>query len=108
MTVRKFPIAIAALAVCGAAQAAPVVSFKAPLANATVSGTLSGGACEALVASTAAVSKVRFFVGGTPVGTADQSSPWRCSLDTTQLANGSHKLVARAFDVNGASDQTSV
>jgi hypothetical protein len=110
MTAGRFPIALAVLAVCGAAQAAPVVSFKAPLPNATVSGTLSGGACEALVSSSAAVTKVRFSVdsGTNPIGTADRAAPWRCSLDTTRLANGSHKLIVRAFDVNGESDKATI
>ena len=100
----KSPLALALAACAFSIQAAPAVSFKAPLANATVSGTLSGGACEAVVASSAEVSKVRFFVdGGTnPVGTADRASPWRCSIDTTKLSNGSHSLIAKATDATGA------
>ena len=45
----KSPIALAALALCGAlpisAHAAPTVSWVTPTANATVRGTISGSAC---------------------------------------------------------------
>jgi len=106
----KSPLALALSATALAVHAAPVVSFKAPLNNQTVSGTISGGACEALVASTATVARVHFFIDDlkTPVAAADKASPWRCNLDTTKLANGSHKLIARAYDVNNAADSTRI
>ncbi len=83
------------------ATSGPVVSFKAPLAGATVSKTLSASACEALVSNgTTAIRQVQFFVDGAALNT-EGSAPWNCSFDTTKVADGTRNLRAVATDVNG-------
>src|SRR3954466_14937594 len=74
--------------------------FKAPLAGATVSGTLSNDKCYIRGAG---VTRVDFFLDSTPLGSdtvmADGMS---CVLDTTKFANGAHQLKAVARNSAGA------
>ena len=63
MFFRKPSIAVAAALVVGvplSALAAPSVAIKAPLNGATISGTITGSACEAAVTSSVAMSRVVF------------------------------------------------
>jgi hypothetical protein len=114
MKLRHSPVALALLAAGVlaplAVQAAPSVSITSPASGATVSGTISSTACEAIASASGGVKRVRFFIDSkaTPLGGSDSSSPYRCTLDTTQLANGSHKLIARAWDNDGVSRATSI
>ena len=87
-----------------AAQAALTVSFKAPSSGATISGTLQGSACE--VTGTE-IKRVRFHLDTTELN-KDASSPWQCVLDTTNFANGTHTLMAVAFDRKGNSTSTQI
>ena len=87
----------AAGAVLPLAAQAGSVTFKAPLAGATVSGTLSGSACEV---SAGGASRVEFFLGSAALNVASVA-PWRCGLITTQFSNGSYLLKAVAYDKRG-------
>jgi hypothetical protein len=70
----------------------------------TVSASESGSAGTITLAATASdnvgVSRVEFHVDGALKAT-DSSSPYQASLDSTTLADGSHTLVARAYDAAG-------
>jgi hypothetical protein len=92
-------IAVAAAFASGSAFAAPTVSWKQPYNGKTVSGTISGSACEATGSS---IRYVRFYVDNKQVS-YDPGSPWNCSIDTRQLSNGTHYLRAVAYDSSGAS-----
>jgi hypothetical protein len=87
-----------------AAQAAVTVSFQTPSSGATISGTLQGSACE--VAGTE-IRRVQFHLDSTPLN-KDNGSPWTCVLDTTRFTNGSHTLMAVAFDKRGNSTSTQI
>lgn len=70
----------------------------------TVTASESGSSGSVTLAATAsdntAVSKVDFYVDGMLKG-SDSSSPYSLTLDSTTLANGSHSLVAKAYDAAG-------
>src|SRR5687767_9361076 len=104
MMLKKSSTALAVISLCAAiplnAQSAPTVSFSAPSNGGTVSGTLSGTACQ--VSSGSSLYRVRFFVDSTTLNT-DYDSPYNCSLDTRTLSNGTHILKATAWDSAGAS-----
>ncbi len=103
MNFRKTPMAVAALALCGAmpilAQAAPTVSWSQPLSGATLRGTVSGSACAVTTSSTA--TRVTFNANSWQINN-DYSSPFNCEFDTTRLSDGSYTLRARAYDASGA------
>jgi len=109
MKLKMSPTALAVVSLCAAiplnAQSAPTVSFSAPANGGTVSGTLSGSACQ--VNSGSSLYRVRFSVDSTTLNT-DYSSPYNCSLDTRTLSNGTHVLKATAWDSAGASATTQV
>src|SRR3954464_13884012 len=114
MSFRRSPIAVAALAGCGAmplaAQAAPTpapmsgsldVWFKAPLNGSTVSGVLAGGS-TCYVNASGSVRSVAFTMDSTSLNT--DSAPadgMQCALDTTKFANGSHQLKAVVTGTDG-------
>jgi hypothetical protein len=77
---------------------APTVSLTTPAANATVSGTVN---VAANAADNVAVASVQFKLDGVNLGTADTSSPYSYSWDTTGTSNGSHTLTAVATDTTG-------
>jgi hypothetical protein len=85
---------------------APTVSFTAPSAGQTVSGTIS---YAANASDDAGVARVDFALDSNALF-SDTSSPYAGSLDTTKLANGTHVLKATAFDAAGlsASSQVSI
>jgi hypothetical protein len=67
----------------------------------TVSASEAGSSGTITLSATASdnvgVSKVEFYVDGTLKAT-DTTSPYSATLDSTTLANGSHSLVAKAYD----------
>ena len=77
------------------ADAAPGATLTAPTAGATVSGTV---ALKATATDDVGVAGVTFLVDGAPVGSEDTSSPYEFSWASTGVANGSHKIAARARD----------
>jgi hypothetical protein len=70
----------------------------------TVSATESGSAGAITLSATASdlngIAKVEFYVDGVIKGT-DTTSPYGMSLDSATLSNGSHALVAKAYDPSG-------
>jgi carbon monoxide dehydrogenase subunit G len=75
----------------------PTVSISAPANGATVSGTVT---ISASASDNVGVTRVEFFVDGVLVG-SDATAPYSVAWDTTQYADGSHTLTARAFDAAG-------
>ena len=76
----------------------PTVSITAPLAGATVSGSVP---VRASATDNIGVTSVRFLAGTTPIGDEDTSAPFEVSWDTTAAANGPYSLSAIARDAAG-------
>jgi hypothetical protein len=85
--------------------APPTIAVTTPSAGAKVSGTFSvaGTASDDVSVATVAVS-----VDGGAYAAAQGTTAWTYSLDTTQLANGSHTLTAQATDGTGKTSTSSV
>jgi hypothetical protein len=86
----------------------PTVSITSPTSGATVSGTITSGVTvsgtirvTASASDNVAVASVQLQVDGADVGTADTTSPYTFSLNTTALSDGSHSLTAVATDPSG-------
>ena len=77
---------------------APTVSVTGPANGATVSGTVN---LAATASDNDGVAGVQFLVDGVALGAEDTSSPYSVSWNTTEVANGSHTLTARARDAAG-------
>ena len=88
----------AAILTVNADTTPPNVSITAPLAGATVSGTII---VTASASDNVAVANVQLQVDGGNVGSPDTSTPYNFSFDTTTLSNGSHTLTAVATDNAG-------
>jgi glucose/arabinose dehydrogenase/PKD repeat protein len=73
---------------------APTVSVTAPAAG-TVSGTV---ALRATASDDIGVSGVQFLVDGTAFGAEDTSAPYEIQWPSTSVANGTHRVSARARD----------
>jgi hypothetical protein len=98
MKLKLTPIALALCSLPMAAQALPTnVKFASPTSGQTVSGDLSG-TCE--VQGTG-ISSVLFYVDGSQIN-RDAAAPFNCALDTHKFSNGTHKLLARAYDASGS------
>ena len=78
---------------------APSVSFTAPVAGSTLSGSV---ACAADAADDTGVVRVEFFVDDAPLS-SDATAPYGCAWDTTTAADGAHVLTAVAYDAAGNS-----
>ncbi|HLL00997.1 MAG TPA: S8 family serine peptidase [Myxococcaceae bacterium] len=76
---------------------APTAAVTSPASGATVTGSV---ALAAEAADNVGVTRVTFFVNGAPVGT-DSSAPYELSWNTTLGGNGSHAIVAKAYDAGG-------
>ncbi len=86
---------------------APTVNVTAPATGATVSGIVD---VAATASDASGVSKVEFYLDGALVGT-DTAAPFAYTWDTTKATNGSHALMAKAYDAAnniGADNDTSV
>ncbi len=83
--------------------AAPVVAMTSPAANATVRGTVT---IAASASDAVGVSRVEFYRDGTLLS-ASNVAPYSYSWDTTTVANGSHTLSVRAYDLSGNVGQSS-
>lgn len=81
----------------------PVVSLTNPLAGATLNSSIS---VSASASDNVDVDRVEFYVDGV-LSNTDITSPYSYSWDTTSVANGTHKLIAKAFDAAGNSGQSS-
>ncbi|WP_243317595.1 M4 family metallopeptidase [Geothrix paludis] len=72
----------------------------APTVSVTESGTSGTITFTATASDNVGVTKVEFYVDGALKGT-DTATPWTLSFDSTTLTNGSHNLVAKAYDAAG-------
>ena len=81
----------------GGDSQAPSVSLGAPVAGATVSGSVS---VWATASDNVGVAKVDLLVDGSVVGT-DSTYPYAWGWSSTSVAEGSHSLQARAIDAAG-------
>jgi poly(hydroxyalkanoate) depolymerase family esterase len=81
----------------GGDTTAPTVNVTAPTAGTTVSGTVT---ISASASDNVGVSRVEFFVDGALVG-SDTSSPYSFAWNSASVANGSHALMAKAYDAAG-------
>jgi galactose oxidase-like protein/Big-like domain-containing protein/glyoxal oxidase-like protein/fibronectin type III domain protein len=75
----------------------PTVSMTAP-AEGTVSGTIK---LAATASDASGIAAVQFLVDGSAVGAEDTVAPYELSWNSTSIANGEHKLSARARDGAG-------
>lgn len=80
----------------------------APTVSASESGSSGTITLSATASDNVGVSKVEFYVDNALKGT-DTSSPYSMTLNSTTLTNGTHSLVARAFDAaNNSKDSAAV
>ncbi|MGB9334334.1 MAG: immunoglobulin domain-containing protein [Candidatus Acidiferrales bacterium] len=76
----------------------PSASITSPISGSTVGGTIS---ITATASDNIGVASVQLQVDGANSGSADTTSPYNFSLDTTTLTNASHTLTAVATDTSG-------
>jgi subtilisin family serine protease len=72
----------------------PTVAIGSPAGGATVAGTVT---VSATANDASGISAVDFYVDGVSK-VSDTTSPYSFAWDTTTVANGTHTLVAKAFD----------
>jgi len=84
----------------GAAWTVVSTDTTAPTATASETGTSGTITLSATATDNVAVTKVEFYIDGVLKGT-DTTSPYSMTLDSTTLANGTHSLVAKAYDAAG-------
>jgi hypothetical protein len=70
-----------------------------PTVSASVTGTGGNITLSATASDDKAVTKVEFYVDGNLIAGTDVT-PYSATLDSTQLSNGSHSLVAWAYDAS--------
>ena len=71
-----------------------------PTVSASESGTSGTITLSASASDNVGVSKVEFYIDGT-LNATDTTSPYSTTVNSTTLANGSHNLVAKAYDAAG-------
>ena len=76
----------------------PTVAITAPLAGATVTGTIT---VTANATDDKKVAGVQFLLNGANLGSQDLTAPYAVSLDTRTLPNGPANLAATAQDTAG-------
>ena len=84
----------------GADTTAPAISITAPAEGASVSGTVT---VTATASDNVGVKNVQFKLNGANLGTADTTSPYSVSWNTTSAAPGTYTLTAVATDAAGNS-----
>jgi len=82
----------------------PSIAITSPANGSTVSGTVS---ISANASDDKGISKVDFYIDGTNIA-SDTTAPYSTSWNTTtRFANGSHTVMARAYDtINQYADST--
>ena len=83
----------------------PSVSVTAPLAGATVAGTV---VVSASATDNIGIASVRFFDGAAQIGPLVTAAPFQVPWDTTDVVNGTHNLTATARDPAGNTSTSSV
>ncbi len=74
----------------------PTVSITAPTAGSTVKNTVT---VQSTAADDVALAKVEFYIDGTLVA-SDTTTPYNYTFDTTTVSNGSHTILAKAYDTS--------
>jgi len=92
--------AFAAINVGAAWSGGGSTDTTAPTATASESGTSGTITLSATASDNVGVTKVEFYIDGALVGT-DTTSPYSVTTNSTGLANGTHSLVAKAYDAAG-------
>ncbi|MDP2906083.1 MAG: Ig-like domain-containing protein [Candidatus Omnitrophota bacterium] len=82
----------------------PQISISAPANNSTVSGSVN---IQAQATDNIGVAKVEFYVDNS-LQSADTTSPYAYSWDTTTATNASHALKAIAYDAKNNSKQAQI
>jgi thermitase len=77
--------------------APPAASIAAPLDSSTVTALVP---VNVTATDNVGVTKVELWVNSSLVGT-DTSAPYAFSWDSSKVGNGSHKVMARAYDASG-------
>jgi hypothetical protein len=77
---------------------APTVAVVSPASGATVSGTIT---VSVNALDNVGVTRVDYVVDSVLTATSSGPSPFNSSVDTTKLSNGSHSILARAYDAAG-------
>ncbi|HLA71165.1 MAG TPA: Ig-like domain-containing protein [Steroidobacteraceae bacterium] len=77
----------------------PTVSVTAPLAGATVSGTITVSSATAV--DNVGIHGVQFRLDGALLGVEDTSAPYGVQWNSADVANGAHSLIAVARDWRG-------
>ncbi len=72
----------------------------APAVSASESGSSGSITFSATATDNVGVAKVEFHVDGVLKG-VDTAAPWSLAFDSTSLSNGSHTLIAKAYDAAG-------
>ncbi len=75
----------------------PTCAIASPSGGVTVSGTIT---VSVNASDNVGVSSVQLYVDGVP-GSTDSSSPYSIAWSTTTASNGSHLLMAKAYDAAG-------
>jgi hypothetical protein len=78
----------------------PTVAITAPVAGATVSGSITVSANASASAGLTLVS-VQFLLDSSNLGSAIQTAPWTYSWNTKGVSSGTHSLSAVATDSDG-------
>ena len=76
----------------------PAVTMTAPLAGATVSGSVT---VSASASDSVGVAGVQFLLNGSPLGAEDTAAPYSVAWSSTAVVDGAHQLSARARDAAG-------
>ena len=77
---------------------APTVSLTAPVAGATVSGSVT---VSASASDNVGIAGVQFRVDGVNLGTEDTTAPYSLTWSSASFSNGTHSLTAVARDAAG-------
>ncbi|MEX0616986.1 MAG: Ig-like domain-containing protein [Candidatus Woykebacteria bacterium] len=82
----------------------PTVNFISPANGATVSDTIN---VEASASDASGIALVEFYVDGI-IHSFPAASPYKFTLDTAELFDGSHTLMAQAFDKLGNKNSANI
>jgi hypothetical protein len=93
-----------AIAPPGGIQQAPSVSFLSPASGTTLSGQAT---ITASASAADAIAHVDFYVDGAMHATVT-TAPYTWNFDTTTASNGTHTLMAKAYDLAGNVGQGSI
>jgi Bacterial Ig domain len=84
----------------------PSVSWEAPVAGATVKGTIEGSSCQVAASDDRGVARVVMKLDGTVLNT-ELTAPYNCGFESATVPDGSHTLSATAYDAAGNSQTAS-